>query len=75
MDPRVGRDKIPLLVFAKDLIQTWNVTKSYLSERLDGFRINDSGLFPNTHNRYIVTPLALNSFNKVAVVTIKPPTF
>ncbi|MCG8672949.1 MAG: hypothetical protein MI867_26380 [Pseudomonadales bacterium] len=68
-------DKIPLLVFAKDLIQTWNVGKDYLGKRLDGSRISDAGLFPNQHNRYIVTPLDHFPFNKAAVVTFTPPTF
>ena len=74
LDMKLVVEKLPLLVFAQDLIQTWNVGKAYLGNRMDGLRISDSGLFPNAHNHYIVTPLDHYSVNKVAVVTFKPPT-
>jgi hypothetical protein len=66
------KTKVPVFLFNKDIIKTWELMKQFSPNNEVVFRrVTEAGLFPNRHIKYIVAALDQYYWNKVAVVTIK----
>jgi len=82
------RTKLPMFVYNRDLINTWNVMYHFSLysppqsttfpplQPIVFYRTSDDGLFANGHMEYIVAPLADDYQQQVAVVMLpQPPTY
>jgi len=67
--------KIPILFFNKELIESWKIGRYFNRDNIVFYRVSDEGYFPNSHNEYLSAILPQFYYNKIAVVTFKPPTF
>ena len=68
-------EKISLFLFNRDLIESWKIGRYFSGNEISFYRVSDDGLYPNSHNEYIIAILTQRYLNKIVMVNFKPPTF
>ncbi|MDI6741760.1 MAG: hypothetical protein QMD11_03385 [Smithella sp.] len=64
----------PLFILNKELLEAHRVARQFAGDLVTFYQASCTNLFPNVHNKYLTSYLPEDYINKVAVITLTPPT-
>jgi hypothetical protein len=64
----------PLFILNQELLEAHKVARRFAGDLVTFYQAPCTNLFPNVHNKYLTSYLPEDYINKVAVITLTPPT-